>query len=821
METSYSYKLKSHPDKLLIDHLQEVTNYAVFLIERHALFSQRPDMKPVIRELVYLMGNYHDITKAIRYFQHYLLSPTHEVVGPKSHALLSALFTKQIASEYLATTNLPEFEQQLLAHFTFTVVKRHHGRLLDFETELYALGNDDNKKNKELQAQIKVFDEVETKQIIRHFAERLGLQYSLDDFKAYIESGAYEDNMIMFYEGEMQEEDGGWQQLPEGVQLEYFYIHQLMFGSLLLADKTDVILDQERNKQREELADTLIEDFRKKKGFDKPSSDINQLKNQAYSQTLEYLPTVFKPEQHLYSITLPTGLGKTITSFAAALELKKLLGQQHRLIVTIPFTSIIDQNFEVYREILNNDSSRVLLKHHHLAEPKYKENDDTQEDQQKELDANKSQFLIETWQSEVVVTTFVQLLNSLYSNDKSRVMKLPNLTNAIIILDEVQTIPYCHWELVNRTFRTIGQLFNCYFILMSATQPLIFLPEREIKELVPDYKQYFRHFNRTRLINRFAQTITMAGFVADIAQYLKDNPKKDVLVILNTKDFTRQCFEQLRELVNVSDNDLYYLTTLITPFERKQIIGKIKEESDKRKIVISTQLIEAGVDISVDAVFRALAPLDAIIQAAGRANRYNEKAAQGEVYLYEIEEMIEASTFVYGATLIQKTRNVLKNIDQIEEQDYLRLIETYFVEVHKQSEIVEQPYLEAMKKLDFEKVGQFSLIEERENVSVFVMLNDSARKAWNDYKKIYNDDSLKKYEQKRAFAQIKAVFYDYVISVGTKHAPGGKEKELHFYVLEPDKDKEFYTYNAHDWSLNTGYQTIEKKTEPQSSVQNF
>ncbi|EAY30150.1 crispr-associated helicase Cas3, putative [Microscilla marina ATCC 23134] len=735
--------------------------------------------------------------------------------------MLSALFTRQVAREYLATTNLGKFEQELLANYTFTVVKRHHGKLLDFEDELYALGNQEEKRA-ELAQQIEVFAEEETEEIIRSFAQTLGLSYCLEDFKEYIRSEQYTDELEDFYEDEFGTRYGTWQQLPDEVRMDYFFVHQFMFGSLLLADKTEVILDEERHKQRPNLGNDLVETFRKKKGFDQPVSRINQLKNQAYTQALEGLRQRFSPDQHIYSITLPTGLGKTITSFAVALEIKQMLGQQHRLVVTIPFTSIIDQNFEVYRDILNNESSRVLLKHHHLAEPAYKEIED--DESYRPLDVNKSQFLIETWQSEVVVTTFVQLLNSIYSNHKALVMKLPNLANAIIILDEIQTIPYAYWQLINRSFKAIGRLFNCYFVLMSATQPLIFAPEEEIIELVPDYAQYFRHFNRTRLINRCQMPVSMDDFGQTVAQYLQTHPKRDVLVILNTKKLSKQCFEQLRQLANEANDDLYYLSTLITPYERKQIIRKIKTPAHKRKVVVSTQLIEAGVDISVDTVFRALAPLDAIIQAAGRANRYNEKTIQGEVYLYEIEEMRQATSLIYGQELLQKTRNVLRNIQQIEECHYLSLIEAYFVEVRTQSEVIEQPYLEAIHMLQFEQVGAFSLIEEREGASVFVMINDEAQEAWAKYAEIYNDDSLKKYEQKRAFAQIKTVFYDYVINIHPQHAPEDIDKALHFYVVDPATHSEYYTYKPRQQAQNTGYQIIDasaKKTTNPSLTQNY
>jgi CRISPR-associated endonuclease/helicase Cas3 len=268
--------------------------------------------------------------------------------------------------------------------------------LLNFKEEVYI-----EKHSDDLQKQIIVFEEEETEQIISHFASKLNLKYTLQDFKKYILSKSYLNDMPVFFDGYI--DTPKFNKLSLKTKMEYFYIHQFLFGGLLLSDKTDVILDQERNKKRVVLSDDLIESFRVKRNYHIPNSEIAKIKNQAFEEAISHLKTVFSQNKHIYSLTLPTGLGKTITSFAVALELKKITSlSKHRLIVTIPFTSIIDQNFEEYRQILDSNDSDILLKHHHLAEPIYKSGED-------ELNPNKSQFLIETWQSEVIVTTFVQL----------------------------------------------------------------------------------------------------------------------------------------------------------------------------------------------------------------------------------------------------------------------------------------------------------------------------------------------------------------------------------------------------------------------------
>ena len=148
--------LYSHPGKLLIDHLREVANSCKCLIAERTLFVESPLKKEALENIAYLAGAFHDLGKGTSFFQHYLLSPDHEVIGPKNHALISALFVKEIVKEYLDKTKLSDFEQNLFAHLAFTAVKRHHGKLDNFEDELYI-----EEKSKELQKQIKVFDEEE------------------------------------------------------------------------------------------------------------------------------------------------------------------------------------------------------------------------------------------------------------------------------------------------------------------------------------------------------------------------------------------------------------------------------------------------------------------------------------------------------------------------------------------------------------------------------------------------------------------------------------------------------------------------------------
>jgi CRISPR-associated endonuclease/helicase Cas3 len=752
--------------------------------------------------IAYLAGVTHDVAKGTRFFQHYLLSPTHEVIGPKDHALLSSLLAKNVVEQYLTRLELTPMDRQLLPYLVYTAVKRHHGNLNDFTKELYL-----EDYSEKLIEQVENCDDGEIQSILDELLAPVKMSYSWQDFKAYIKAKKFENEysgvaLALFT-------FKSYSDLPFAVKNRYFYCHQLVYSTLLLSDKSDVILKGLSIPNERAAALEAVNAYRAGKGFDEPKTELDRLKHKAYTKTLAELDLLFNPEQHLYSLTLPTGLGKTLLSLAVGLALREKIGfPAGRLIVTIPFTSIIDQNYAVFEEVLGKPSLEVLLKHHHRAEPVYKKGDDT-------LDQDKSQFLIETWQSEIVVTTFVQLLETLFTNDKTKLLKLPNLANAIIILDEVQQVNYALWPLIRQAFQTLGQRFNCYFILMSATQPLIFLPGKEIQELVPDYRSYFRNgfFNRTRIINRAHQEVSFEAFTEDIVAYCKANRDKNVLVILNTKKHTLECFRSVVSQLEDEKSDVYYLSTLLTPFERKIIIDRIKNyQGPKQQVVISTQLIEAGVDVSVHTVFRVMAPLDSIIQAAGRANRYNEKESVSEVYLYNITELKKANGLIYGFDLLLKTANVFKRIDEIEECDYLSLIEAYFLQVKRQADVLVSSELQALQALEFKQVGKFKLIEEQQTESVFAQLNEEAVHLWEAYKRIITDNTLRPFEQKQAFALIRARFYEYVVNVPI---PNGQEiiafdrpKENFFYVSYLHSPSAFYKYTPNNFRQNEGYVSV-------------
>jgi CRISPR-associated endonuclease/helicase Cas3 len=788
--------LNSHPGIPLVHHLKAVASNCLSVAKSNTTgFYVSQNTKEVI---AYICGAFHDIGKATKYFQDYLNNPEGQHSSLKNHSLPSAVFVfyavKQIEKQLLAEEKKLS---DLLACLSFTVVKRHHGHLGDFKDEVTI-----REQHSELRTQFSSIDPEEAQRLIDELLQEQALTLSWKDFLLWVNSSKSVEDVEESYFEFKDEEFSGWDKEQKAAS---YYLFLWLFGTLLYSDKSDVILAGAIPKLPRPTIQ-FISDFREKNNFNHPSKKIDQLKNEAYYAVIEKIERDFSNSQRFYSITMPTGLGKTLTALGAALKLKeKAVLHTGKIIIAIPFTSIIDQNYQVYNEVFTNPDNTFLLKHHHLSEPEYKEGEDDVRDN------NQSQHLIETWQSAVVVTTFVQLLECLITNNKSKLLKFPSLSNSIIILDEVQQIPHHLWKVIRTAFFTLSKNLNCYFLLMSATQPLIFQPGNEIEELVPDYRKYFQFFNRTRIVNKIKETISLEEFVEEVISYAQENSQKDILTILNTKKVTLECFRNLKQ--RLKDNtEIRYLTTLITPIERKNIISEIKanKQEGKRYVIVSTQLVEAGVDISVDAVFRALAPLDSIIQAAGRANRYNEKSDICDVYLYKIEEQYKVSCKLYGKELILKTELVIGWQEVIREEEYLKLIENYFEQVKGLSDYSDNKLLKSLLNLDFKETGNFQLIEEMKAESIFIAIDDEAKRIWNRFIDIQHNETLSSLDRKGKFSEIKSRFYEYVINIpipfdrvdiGLPYEP-----QFGFYYWgydEPEKD--FYTYSASNPALNEGY----------------
>ncbi len=288
-------------------------------------------------------------------------------------------------------------------------------------------------------------------------------------------------------------------------------------------------------------------------------------------------------------------------------KIEKEEGFTPRIIYTLPFLSIIDQNASVIEDILYNSDIRgvdYLQKHTSLSDSNYtpSENDFVKE--------QSPELLIDGWYSEIIITTFIQLFYSLISDKNKSLRNFHNITNSIIILDEVQTIPPKYWYLLKTIFIDLARYYNTWIIFMSATQPLIFNP-KEISEIITDKDKYFQQLDR---VNYYFHNnkIPLTTFAHNMVTKIKNNINKDVMFVLNTTESSKYLYDYLKQNLNNSFQ-LIYLSTNLIPLDRLDRINRINTKTSKQKIIVTTQLIEAGVDIDVDIIYRDQAPIDSII----------------------------------------------------------------------------------------------------------------------------------------------------------------------------------------------------------------
>lgn len=308
-----------------------------------------------------------------------------------------------------------------------------------------------------------------------------------------------------------------------------------------------------------------------------------------------------REDQGIYHLTVPTGGGKTISSMAFALQHAVTHGLD-RIIYVIPYTSIIEQNARVFADILGEDQ---VLEHHGNAA--YRDGEEL----------NVKQLASENWDAPVVVTTNVQFFESLFSNRSSKCRKLHNISNSVLVFDEAQMLPVDYLQPCVRAVSELVLNYGCTAILCTATQPALdkLLPKALARgEICPEVAVQYDFFRRTQLLRIGELT------QEELADRLKT--EEQVLCILNTRKQVQEVYESLGER-----EGLYHLSTYMYPVHRREKLHEIEErlKAGQPCCVIATSLVEAGVDLDFQTVYRELAGLDSILQAAGRCNREGKR----------------------------------------------------------------------------------------------------------------------------------------------------------------------------------------------------
>lgn len=358
-----------------------------------------------------------------------------------------------------------------------------------------------------------------------------------------------------------------------------------------------------------------------------------------------------KLDTGIYRLSCPTGSGKNfaVTRFALAHAKKH---HKNRIFYVIPYTCIIEQNSEAIRSLLNlktdeSEIKQLILELHSAKQEELL--DETNEDELLSENGMKKQLSAERLDSAITFMTMVRFLNICFASGTKGIRALHNLSNSIIIFDEIQTLPTKQIALFNAAVDFLSKCCNTTMILSTATQPVLDeVPKKVLQlsiktehELSGSTDEMIRQFKRTVISTEkyTDQGIELQKASQMIEEELQKN--RNILFVVNSKSAVDQLFKEVREQVSGQDTLVYKLTTDICAENRRVLIKKIRENlfEEKRLIVISTKLIEAGVDISFRVVYRSLSGLDSLIQCAGRCNRNGEfnKGEFGCVYLVNLE----------------------------------------------------------------------------------------------------------------------------------------------------------------------------------------
>ena len=354
--------------------------------------------------------------------------------------------------------------------------------------------------------------------------------------------------------------------------------------------------------------------------------EIFEARNELQQQCIEFA----KNPAGIYCLPIPTGGGKTLSSLAYALEYSIEHPETERIIYISPYISITEQNADVFRQAIGNDE--WILEHHSSVVR-------NEEQMYEDYKTNSAARLDIDWSQPFICTTFVQFMNTLFSDKKQSIRLMNRLINAVVIIDEVQSMPLRCVNTFNGMMNFLNKICNTNIILCTATQPTLGQIEYPIDYSEPKYminntEQWFDRFKRVSVqVSQKVNNYTFEKLAEDIFE--KTHKFDSILVVLNTKSAVRRLYD----LLKVQNIEVEYLTTNLCAEHRNDKINDIKERIEQHAnplVVISTNLIEAGVDISFECVYRSMTGLDSIAQSAGRCNR-NGELTTGFVYLFELE----------------------------------------------------------------------------------------------------------------------------------------------------------------------------------------
>jgi len=460
------------------------------------------------------------------------------------------------------------------------------------------------------------------------------------------------------------------------------------------------------------------------------SSEVNSLR-------AELLRACLNAATHppgLFTLTAPTGSGKTLSMLAFALK-HALTHQLRRIVVVIPYLSIIEQTARTYREVFEplvgkSQVEHFVLEHHSLAGTRTDDDTHLADRDGQEPECSRARLLAENWDAPIIVTTSVQMLESLFANRPSACRKLHRLARSVILFDEVQTLPISLAVPTLAALSRLSERYGASVVFSTATQPAFAHLDQHVrqycalgwvpKEIVPDNLGLFRRARRT--ITRWPESLDARVSWSELAERLASH--KQALCVVNLKRHALSLFDVLAE--QRGEEEVFHLSTSMCPAHRGVVLSDIRQrlEGGLPCLLVSTQCVEAGVDLDFPIVYRAFGPLDAVTQAAGRCNR-NGKAALGEVHVFLPEAAADDSLYPDGA--YRQAADVLSLLLAEHRSGALdihdpRLCEKYYRQLYSfaRPEAQSKQLLYHIKRQDFKAVAQHYRLIERDALDVLV-----------------------------------------------------------------------------------------------------
>ncbi|GAB3037650.1 CRISPR-associated endonuclease Cas3'' [Natronobiforma cellulositropha] len=808
MPVRYSHPPEDgHDGVMLFEHLEDVAKRSGYIVPSEAQTPAGESLQSVIETL----GFAHDFGKATTYFQQHI--GVEAGSPPKDRFRHHAPISSFVA--YYALEARGFEPETCLAGFV--AVAKHHGRLPDVSTYVFKRtdfteGVEETRREREEKQLLAIAQQIaDIDESVPQLADDILREASAGNssWREFVEGfGALRETIQSNVT--VRTDDGESVSTRETLSDAFYSLVLECWGALVFADKTSAAQardDVETSADQYaaippslERLNEYVDDLERKADADEHGTRaqrLNYYRAQARKSVLENAET-FADTGGVATLTLPTGMGKTLSGLSAA-NTVRIQRDGERIIYALPFTSIIDQVVDDIETIYEADTAgRLLSAHHHLSETAIRDESDEDADDADRND-DVAGMLGTGWRAGITVTTFVQLFESLAGSSNAQSMKIPALRNSVVVLDEPQSLPLEWWKLVPRLTKLLTERYGATVIAMTATQPRLF---DDAVELVEDSHTYFEATERIE----YELDESVIGYITDrdgakshddAARTLFETVDSDesALAICNTidsaKTLTKLVSESRPGLVSVGevygevletagepdevdattvadrvvengDCALLHLSTRLRPADRLRLIETAKEltKGGHTLVAISTQLVEAGVDISFDTVYRDLAPIDSIVQAAGRCNRSFERE-RGRVTVWWLdvpeEQQKTPAEAVYnrGVRLLPATVRALEEVrggsrTLSETAVSQTAVERYYSQLHEEKNVGRDEYATYVDESRGDKLAALSLINQRNTFEVAILRTETEKELPREI-----ETAVDQYEFKRTNALLR------------------------------------------------------------------